>query len=105
MLFCITFHEITSSSLGNKVEAEKYYEEALLLFPEFPEAHQNLAHLHDGNMNYDKAGYHHQLSIEYAANNKFKAAAMMNLFSLKLKLITVPKRDELNGLLLLLGCY
>lgn len=80
---------------------EKYLK-ALELYKEFPEAHQNIAHLFDINKDYYLSRYHHQLSIQYAHSNEFKTYAINNLILIELKLLETKEKNKLLSFLTLL---
>ena len=70
------------------------YQEAIELKHDFPEAHQNLGHLYEIIGQLDQCKYHHELSINYAATNQFKAYAINNLVLIEIKMIMKRKSKE-----------
>ena len=88
---------------GNKEGAIQQYNEALLIYESFPEAHQNLANLYDSIAEDWKALHHHKLSVAYSRSAAFKASAIINVVLTEVKLIGVRKKERLTELLGLLG--
>jgi predicted O-linked N-acetylglucosamine transferase (SPINDLY family)/tetratricopeptide (TPR) repeat protein len=88
---------------GNIRIAIGLYEQALALFPQFPEAHQNLGHLYETQHDLATARWHHQQSITYASSESFNASAIVNLVLLDLKTMPIKSLLFLQPLSDLLG--
>jgi predicted O-linked N-acetylglucosamine transferase (SPINDLY family)/tetratricopeptide (TPR) repeat protein len=88
---------------GNIRIAIGLYEQALALFPQFPEAHQNVGHLYETQQDLATARWHHQQSITYASSESFNASAIVNLVLLDLKTMPIKSLLFLQPLSDLLG--
>jgi len=70
------------------------YQDAIELKYDFPEAHQNLGHLYELIGQFDQCKYHHELSINYAVTNQFKAYAINNLVLIEIKIMMKMKNGK-----------
>lgn len=84
------------------MKAIAVYREALVMFPQFPEAHQNIGHLYDTQNDLLSARKHHDLSVKYASSAQFNASAIVNLVLVERKLQplqSLPQLQKLSSLL------
>ena len=88
---------------GDLPTAISLYNSAILVMEVFPEAHQNVALLHDEMGDTESARYHNQRSIEYAPNPSFKATAILNRVNMEYSLLHVKSKESLMELSDLLG--
>lgn len=88
---------------GELSAALKHYVAALELFSEFPEAHQNIAHLYEIFGDNSSSKKHHQLSIIFAPSDAFKAAAIVNLVTIELKSLVSISTDDVTRLINMLN--
>ena len=79
------------------------YLDAIELKYDFPEAHQNLAHLYEIHGQWELCRHHHELSITYATTNQFKAYAINNIVLIKIKILKSKDRNHLEQLLIMLS--
>lgn len=90
-------------SLNDIAGAIASYRSAISINNQFPQAHQNIAILYDGEGEYDRAKYHHERSIEFAPNKQFKAKCIVNLVNLIYKHLQIKSAEQLGHLLEYLG--
>lgn len=91
-----------TQSKGEFANAISMYLQALEMFPEFPEAHQNLGHLYDHQNDLIAARLHHKASVKYASSAKFNASAIVNLVLVERKLQPLQDKPQLLRLSALL---
>lgn len=68
---CITLLGVLSKKLKNPDRARKFFEEALIIDPTYPEAHYNLAVIFEAD-DVEKAAYHFQKFLDYGTGSKYR---------------------------------